>query len=111
MSRRRGNNRRDIEVFSLSFLDVVSCGFGAIILLLVISKISQPIILQQTTTDLKKVIIELEQQHHVIRGDIKTTHINIQQSAQQLEELHSLQKTNSASLSTIKGQYENLHYQ
>ena len=108
MSRRRGNNRRDIEVFSLSFLDVVSCGFGAIILLLVISKISQPIILQQTTTDLKKVIIELEQQHHVIRGNIKTTHINIQQSAQQLEELHSRQKTNSAALSTIKGQYENI---
>ena len=29
--------RRSIEVFSLSFLDVISCGFGAIILLLVLS--------------------------------------------------------------------------
>ena len=28
--------RRSIEVFSLSFLDVISCGFGAIVLLLVI---------------------------------------------------------------------------
>ena len=29
--------RRSIEVFSLSFLDVICCGFGAIILLLVLS--------------------------------------------------------------------------
>ena len=29
MSRR---GRRGIEIFSLSFLDVISCGFGAIIL-------------------------------------------------------------------------------
>ena len=41
--------RKPIEIFSLSFLDVVSCGFGAIILLLVISKISQPVINKENT--------------------------------------------------------------
>lgn len=41
-----------IEVFSLSFLDVISCGFGAIILLLVIMKISEPSVLEVTTQDL-----------------------------------------------------------
>lgn len=30
--------RRDIEIFSLSFLDCICCGFGAIILLFVLSK-------------------------------------------------------------------------
>ncbi len=30
--------RRDFEIFSLSFLDVISCGFGAIVLLVLISK-------------------------------------------------------------------------
>lgn len=30
--------RRNFEIFSLSFLDVISCGFGAIVLLLLISK-------------------------------------------------------------------------
>ena len=29
--------QRDTEIFSLSFLDVICCGFGAIILLLVLS--------------------------------------------------------------------------
>ena len=47
MSRRR----RHFEVFSLSFLDVISCGFGAIILLLVISKISEPRVIEQTVRE------------------------------------------------------------
>jgi len=45
-------NRRPIEVFSLSFLDVISCGFGAIVLLLVIMKISEPAVIEQTTRDI-----------------------------------------------------------
>ena len=32
--------RRSAEEFSLSFLDVICCGFGAIILLLMITKIA-----------------------------------------------------------------------
>ena len=33
--------RREVEVFSLSFLDCICCGFGAIILLLVLSEIGR----------------------------------------------------------------------
>ena len=29
--------RRDLEIFSLSFLDIISCGFGAVVLLVLIS--------------------------------------------------------------------------
>ena len=45
-------SRRPIEVFSLSFLDVISCGFGAIVLLLVIMKISEPTLIEETTRDI-----------------------------------------------------------
>src|SRR5210317_617430 len=45
-------SRRPIEVFSLSFLDVISCGFGAIVLLLVIMKISEPSVIEETTRDI-----------------------------------------------------------
>ncbi|WP_372798690.1 VWA domain-containing protein [Litorivivens sp.] len=34
--------RRETEVFGLSFLDAISCGFGAIVLLLVLTKIAEP---------------------------------------------------------------------
>jgi len=33
-------NRRNLQVFNLSFLDVVSCGFGAVIMLVLVSHTS-----------------------------------------------------------------------
>ncbi|MYK28214.1 MAG: VWA domain-containing protein, partial [Gammaproteobacteria bacterium] len=41
-------NRRLIEEFSVSFLDVICCGFGAIILLLMITKTVEPILLERS---------------------------------------------------------------
>jgi hypothetical protein len=60
--------RREIQVFNLSFLDVVSCGFGAIILLLVISKMVEPLVVEKMSKDLSGLVIELERQLHEIRG-------------------------------------------
>ena len=34
--------RRDTETFSMSFLDCICCGFGAIILLLVLNEFGEP---------------------------------------------------------------------
>ncbi|MBT8360443.1 MAG: VWA domain-containing protein [Deltaproteobacteria bacterium] len=48
--------RRSFEIFSLSFLDVISCGFGAIVLLLVIMKISEPAVIENTTQDIQAKI-------------------------------------------------------
>lgn len=51
--------RREISGFSLSFLDTISCGFGAIILLLVLSKQAEPIILERQRADLQSSITRL----------------------------------------------------
>ena len=40
--------RREFEVFTLSFLDCICCGFGAIILLLVLTDIGQPIVIERS---------------------------------------------------------------
>ena len=48
--------RRNVEAFSLSFLDCICCGFGAIILLLVLSKIYEPVIIEKTQDDLESLI-------------------------------------------------------
>ena len=42
--------RRTIEVLSLSFLDCICCGFGAIILLLVLTEYGQPIQIEESRT-------------------------------------------------------------
>ncbi|MGQ0700862.1 MAG: VWA domain-containing protein [Panacagrimonas sp.] len=44
--------RREVEVFGLSFLDCICCGFGAIVLLLVLSKSAEPTIRVQVTEEL-----------------------------------------------------------
>ena len=45
--------KRNLELFNISFLDVISCGFGAIVLLLLVSKTN---VSDQLFTDLDKII-------------------------------------------------------
>ena len=53
--------RRQAQVFNLSFLDVVSCGFGAIILLLVLTKSSELVVLEEVSENLESMVVDLEQ--------------------------------------------------
>ena len=51
--------RRGPEEFSLSFLDVICCGFGAVILLLMITKTVQPQIIEASTVNFEGVVADL----------------------------------------------------
>ncbi len=53
------SKRRHIEVFSLSCLDAISCGFGAIILLLMIVLAAQPKTTQLVEADLREKIARM----------------------------------------------------
>lgn len=63
--------RREIEGISLSFLDVISCGFGAIILLLVLTKVFEPVVIEDTIQNLEGYLAELEQDLYDIRGETR----------------------------------------
>ena len=52
--------RREIEGLSLSFLDVISCGFGALILLLVLTKVFDPITVEDKVDNLEEYLIDLK---------------------------------------------------
>lgn len=52
--------RREIEVFNLSFLDVISCGFGAVILLLVVALAFEPATIQTISKDLRSQVARKE---------------------------------------------------
>ena len=97
--------RRGIEIFSLSFLDCVCCGFGALILLLVLSKTAEPIIFEEYSKDLDNILAKLQEELYELRGD---THIlnrelvsKKEQIAQEIEKIARLQ----GDLSSIKGQF------
>ena len=78
--------RRQFEVFSLYFLDVISCGFGAIILLLVISKFSETLVIEQNNTVLYGLLIRLEEELHEIRGETQILNRNLIARQEQLSE-------------------------
>ena len=63
--------RRGIEEFSISFLDVICCGFGAVILLLMLTRPLEPILLENSEVDLSERIEAREQALFEIRGEIK----------------------------------------
>lgn len=98
--------RRQTEVFNLSFLDVISCGFGAIILLLVISKISEPRVIEQTSVDLSGLVVKMEAELHEIRGETQILNRHLigkqEQLSEQKEKLARLQ----GALSNIEGEHQ-----
>ena len=69
MSRRK--NRREVEVAGVSFLDALCCGFGAFMLLLVLTKFAEPVIIEQTNEELEAIIVSLEEELEEIRGETR----------------------------------------
>ena len=72
------NRRRDVAVFSLSFLDCICCGFGAIILLFVLTMGSQ-----------SKIIMELRERLERIMAQQMVTLSQFRQSRDELQRTQS----------------------
>ncbi|HKL62881.1 MAG TPA: hypothetical protein VJ883_05910, partial [Woeseiaceae bacterium] len=83
MARRR---KRDAEGFSLSFLDAISCGFGAVLLLLVLTKIYEPQTIERTQQDLEALIARLEQELFDIRGETVVLNRELEDTKEQVSE-------------------------
>ncbi len=63
--------RRATAEFTISFLDVICCGFGAIILLIMITKTVQPLILERSTIEAVGRVAALTERLFEIRGETK----------------------------------------
>ena len=61
--------RRSVEVFSLYFLDCICCGFGAMILLLVLTEVGRPVVLEKSRKNLDGQVRELTEKLHAIQGE------------------------------------------
>ena len=81
MSRRA---RKSIDIFNLSFLDVVSCGFGAIILLLVIIKVSEPHVIEKLAVDLSGLVHRLQVELSEVRNETTQLQRDLSQRRQEL---------------------------
>jgi hypothetical protein len=106
--------RRASPEISISFLDVISCGFGAIVLLLLIARTVEFSSVEQNEPD-NKSVAELQEQLFTLRGDNRILNRELKSKQQQLSELRdriarlrerlasvNRQLNNTASSATVK---------
>jgi hypothetical protein len=101
--------RRETEVFSLSFLDCICCGFGAIILLLVLTQYGEPQQFEQSRKDLNGRLLKLQQELFELRGETdeldRRLHGRLEDLSRERLRLAQLE----ASLTNVRGQYRASH--
>lgn len=98
--------RRNIEAFSLSFLDCICCGFGAIILLLVLSKIYEPVVIEKADENLEQLIALLQEELFNIRGESTILDRDLKKVSQDAAATRLHLATLQGDLNRIRGQYE-----
>ncbi|MBI1732811.1 MAG: VWA domain-containing protein [Gammaproteobacteria bacterium] len=79
--------RRGAEAFSLSFLDVITCGLGAIILLIMISKPGEPLVLEPAPQSLDGIIADMQEKLFEIRGEARVLNRDLTAAREQLSEI------------------------
>jgi hypothetical protein len=99
------SRRREFEVMSLSFLDVVCCGFGAMILLLTLTKLGQRRGLEAIETDLTGLVAKLQEELHRIRGETDVLEREMKGKVEQLSEEQELIARLRGDLSAIQGEF------
>lgn len=102
MKRRR---RRGADELGLSFLDCICCGFGAIILLLVLTKIGEPRVLEAAVEDLDGLVLRLEEELAEIRGETTVLERELTSRREQLSEEEEQVARLRGDLSRIRGEY------
>jgi hypothetical protein len=103
--------RRTAEEFSLSFLDVICCGFGAVILLLMITKTVQPQIIEASAVNLQGVIAALQEQLFELRGETHILNRDLNAKHEQLSEHEERIAILRGKLAAVKSQHDTLSVQ
>jgi hypothetical protein len=97
--------RRTVEIFSLSFLDCICCGFGAIILLLVLTEYGQPIQIEESRQKLNGQVQVLDEQLHVIRGETDVLNRELKGRLEELQKEKMRLAQLAGDLTDINGQF------
>jgi hypothetical protein len=100
--------RRGSETFSIAFLDVICCGFGAIILLLMITKTMAPIVLEESAVNLDGQIKALQQTLFSLRGETIIYNRDLNAKHEQIAHEDKRVAILRTRLATIKAQFAQL---
>ena len=92
----------------MSFLDVICCGFGAVILLLMITKTVQPQIIEASTINLEGLVADLQQQVFEIRGESRILNRDLNAKREQLSEYEERIAILRGQLASARSRYDSI---
>jgi hypothetical protein len=95
--------RREVGAAGLSFLDCICCGFGAVILLLVIVKVHDPIFTEEQRVELISMIAQREAQIADIERDTETLESELIDARSEVAHLESETDSLAARLARLQG--------
>ncbi|MDB3898032.1 VWA domain-containing protein [Gammaproteobacteria bacterium] len=102
MRRKRG----ETDSFSVSFLDVAACGFGAMIILLMITKSGEPISIEFVDVPPEGAITELQEQLFAIRGETTILNRDLNAKQEQLSAMKDRIARLQRDLSDVQGRHQ-----
>ena len=102
MRRKRG----EADSFSVSFLDVAACGFGAMIILLMITKSGEPISIEFVDLPSEGAIIKLQEQLFAIRGETTIFNRDLNAKQEQLSAMKDRIARLQRDLDDAKGRFQ-----
>ncbi len=102
MRRKRG----ETDSFSVSFLDVAACGFGAMIILLMITKSGQPVSIEFADVSPEGAIVKLQEQLFAIRGETAVLNRDLNAKHEQLSAMKDRIARLQRDLSDVQGRYQ-----
>src|SRR5256885_9677407 len=97
--------RRSFEVFTLSFLDTICCGFGAVILLMVLTAVGKPAVLEESRKHLGGRVLFRSEQLNIIPGQTDELNRELVGSREPLERERGKLSNLAGDLSRIRGRY------
>ena len=101
--------RRAAPEFSLSFLDVICCGFGAVILLLMITKTVQPQVIEQALVNAEAAVADLTEQLFEIRGETTILNRDLTVKREQVSDYEARIAILQGALARTRSQYDALN--
>src|SRR5262245_38575777 len=97
--------RRETQIFSISFLDCITCGLGSVVLLLVLSEIRTPQTVREdadaaaTITKLQDELIDISGQTEIINRDLTAKQRQLSDEKLRIARLQG-------DLSDVRGKYQ-----
>jgi hypothetical protein len=96
--------RRGAAEASVSFLDVISCGFGAIVLLLIIAPVGDPTAQNELEESLQAVVRQLTEELFDARGETVALSEDLKSRKEQLSDLEQRVARLKAQLASVEKQ-------